>query len=98
MRGFEIKQPEGSLLNWCWGSELGQPVKALQGHPHGVARQRAEMVHQIGKAHDAQPLRVTLGGLLRLCHLERSVEITGDGRCARAALLSVSWNSSGASA
>src|SRR5689334_14914792 len=70
-RWFETEQPEGSLLDWCWRRELGEAVSALQRHPHGVAGQRAEMFHQIGKSHDPQPLGVPLGCLLPLLHLRR---------------------------
>ena len=52
-QGFELEQPEGGLLQSGWGGVESEAMGTAQRQPHGVAGESAEVIRQIGEAHDA---------------------------------------------
>ncbi len=63
-QGFEVEQPEGGLLQLGGGGVEGEAMGSAQRQPHGVACKCAEVVDQIGEAHNAMTVGGPLGCLL----------------------------------
>ena len=65
-QGFELEQPEDSLLQSSGSGVEGKAVGTAQRQAHGVACECAEVVDQIGEAHDAMAVGRPLGCFLGL--------------------------------